>query len=88
MDVRLKVGKQLFTAAGPDVVRALKIWGSISFCGQKFHDIPNTVAEAVRAAADLGLDGQRARPGVAHDAGAREAATSAARPPLLIGVTC
>lgn len=52
---RVKVGKELFTHEGPSVVKALHDKGFEIFLDLKFHDIPNTTAQAVCAAADLGV---------------------------------
>lgn len=52
---RLKIGKEMFTHFGPDFVRLVVNKGFDVFLDLKFHDIPNTVAKAVKAAADLGV---------------------------------
>ena len=52
---RLKVGKELFTSCGPQIVETLMQKGFDIFLDLKFHDIPNTTAKAVKAAADLGV---------------------------------
>ncbi len=52
---RVKVGKELFTRSGPDVIEALHGRGFEIFLDLKFHDIPNTVAGAVQAAAEQGV---------------------------------
>lgn len=52
---RLKVGKELFTRAGPGLVERLQVRGFEIFLDLKYHDIPNTVAAACAAAADLGV---------------------------------
>ena len=57
---RVKIGKELFAVAGPDLVRDVVSDGFDVFLDLKFHDIPNTVARAVRVAADLGVPRFRA----------------------------
>ena len=52
---RVKVGKELFTHVGPSIVKLLNDKGFEVFLDLKFHDIPNTTAQAVCAAADLGV---------------------------------
>lgn len=52
---RLKVGKELFTRCGPDIIKALHQRRFEVFLDLKFHDIPNTTAQAVLAAAELGV---------------------------------
>lgn len=88
-DCRVKVGKMLFTRAGPDVVKALQDMGFDVFLDLKFHDIPHTVAGAVQAAAELGvwMVNVHASGGRAMLDAARDAADSVAKPPLLIAVT-
>lgn len=87
---RLKVGKEMFTLFGPDWVKTLVDKGFDVFLDLKFHDIPNTVAKAVAAAAELGVWMVNV-----HASGGRrmmEAAKAALAPygdkaPLLIAVT-
>ncbi|OUS34962.1 orotidine 5'-phosphate decarboxylase ['Osedax' symbiont bacterium Rs2_46_30_T18] len=52
---RLKVGKELYTRSGPKIIESLSAKGFEIFLDLKFHDIPNTVAKAVRAAAEMGV---------------------------------
>jgi orotidine-5'-phosphate decarboxylase len=85
-----KVGMQLFTAAGPSIVRTLVDRGDRVFLDLKFHDIPNTVAGAVASAADLGvwMVNVHAAGGPAMLAAARNSLDKRQGPkPLLIAVT-
>ncbi|WP_409440023.1 orotidine-5'-phosphate decarboxylase [Psychromonas sp. GE-S-Ul-11] len=87
---RLKIGKEMFTHFGPEFVQLLVSKGFDIFLDLKFHDIPNTVAKAVKAAADLGVWMVNV-----HASGGRrmmEAAKAVLEPygdkaPLLIAVT-
>jgi len=86
---RVKVGKELFVAAGPSIVESLHRAGFEVFLDLKFHDIPNTVAGACRAAARLGvwMLNVHASGGETMMRAAREAVASFTKRPLVIGVT-
>ncbi len=86
---RLKVGKELFVSAGPQLVEKLAGQGFDVFLDMKFHDIPNTVAQACKAAAQLGvwMVNVHASGGRKMMSAAREALESLPQRPLLIGVT-
>ena len=86
---RLKVGKELFTAAGPQLLEQFMRRGFDIFLDLKFHDIPNTAAQACKAAAALGvwMLNVHALGGRKMMEAAREAVAQAARPPKLIAVT-
>ncbi len=89
-----KVGSELFTVAGPDIVRRIRERGAMVFLDLKFHDIPNTVAKSVTAAVQLDVQML-----TVHTSGGFEmlkAAEQAAQetawrlghsPPLVLGVT-
>jgi orotidine-5'-phosphate decarboxylase len=89
-----KVGSELFTSAGPDIVRRIRGLGAPVFLDLKFHDIPNTVAKAVAAAVQLDVQmlTVHASGGAEMLKAAEQAAQETARklghaPPLVLGVT-
>lgn len=86
---RLKVGKELFTVAGPQLVEQLQRLGFEVFLDLKFHDIPNTTAQACKAAAALGvwMVNVHALGGRRMLEAAREALASFEHRPQLIAVT-
>ncbi|MGB1091927.1 MAG: orotidine-5'-phosphate decarboxylase, partial [Oceanobacter sp.] len=86
---RVKVGKELFTSSGPELVHNLVAQGFDVFLDLKFHDIPNTCAKAVAAAARMGvwMVNVHASGGEAMMNAARSELEKIVNPPLLIGVT-
>jgi len=86
---RLKIGKELFTRSGPQVVETLVGQGFDIFLDLKYHDIPNTVAKACAAAADLGvwMMNVHALGGADMMAAAKESLGNQSDRPLLIAVT-
>jgi len=86
---RLKVGKELFTSAGPAFIEKLVALNFDVFLDLKFHDIPNTVAKACAAASELGIWmlNVHASGGRAMMSAAREAIDKSNNQPLLIAVT-
>jgi orotidine-5'-phosphate decarboxylase len=89
-----KIGKELFTSAGPEIVRQIRACGGRVFLDLKYHDIPNTVAAAVRAAVrlDIQMLTIHASGGIAMMQAAEAAAQDEARaqrcePPLILAVT-
>ena len=86
---RLKIGKELFTRSGPQLVEQLQRKGFDIFLDLKYHDIPNTVARACKVAAELGvwMTDIHVSGGPAMLDAAVEAVANFAAKPLLIGVT-
>lgn len=86
---RIKIGKELFTRAGPQLVEKIIGKGFDVFLDLKFHDIPNTVAKACVSAAELGvwMVNVHAQGGPSMMQAARDAIASCEHKPLLIGVT-
>src|SRR4030088_3236114 len=84
-----KVGMQLYTAEGPQVVRDLVASGRRVFLDLKYHDIPNTVGAAVREAAELGVNmlTVHASGGGAMLRAASQAAGASGNAPLVLAVT-
>ena len=89
LQCRVKVGKELFTRCGPGIVEALHKLGFEVFLDLKFHDIPNTTANAVAVAADLGvwMVNVHASGGARMMTACVEKLSHFKQKPLLIGVT-
>lgn len=90
----IKIGSELFTASGPEIVREMRGLGLNVFLDLKFHDIPNTVAKAVASAVQLDVQMLTIHTGGGSEmmrAAERSAQETAAKlkrtPPLVLGVT-
>jgi orotidine-5'-phosphate decarboxylase len=89
-----KIGSELFTAAGPEIVKRIRATGAAVFLDLKFHDIPNTVAKAVAAAVRLDVQmltihasGGSAMMQAAEESAQKTAAQAGLNAPLVLGVT-
>lgn len=89
-----KIGSELFTAAGPDIVRRVRETGAAVFLDLKFHDIPNTVAKAVASAVRLDVQmltvhtcGGAEMLRAAEQSAQQTATQSGRNAPLVLGVT-
>ena len=89
-----KIGSELFTAAGPDIVRKIRATGASVFLDLKFHDIPNTVAKAIASATRLDVQmitihtsGGLTMMQAAEESAQKTAAQAGLNAPLILGVT-
>src|SRR5712671_3266320 len=89
-----KIGSELFTATGPDIVRKIRATGASVFLDLKFHDIPNTVAKSVASAVRLDVQmltihtsGGLAMMKAAEESAQKTATQAGLNPPLILGVT-
>ena len=89
-----KIGSELFTSSGPDIVRRVRSTGAAVFLDLKFHDIPNTVAKAVASATRLDVQmltihtsGGLAMMRAAEESAQQTALQSGRNAPLVLGVT-
>ena len=89
-----KIGSELFTAAGPDIVRKIRATGASVFLDLKFHDIPNTVAKAIASAVRLDVQmitihtsGGLTMMQAAEESAQKTAAQAGLNAPLILGVT-
>jgi orotidine-5'-phosphate decarboxylase len=89
-----KIGSELFTSAGPEVVHRIRAGGNLVFLDLKFHDIPNTVARSVATATRLGVEmltvhasGGLEMMRAAEEAAQRTAQEGGQEAPLVLGVT-